>query len=68
MFLVGALIGREQGEEQIGKIPEQIRKVPQKSGKSQKGQKRTNRDGYFPVLKPPRLAALNARHDDKNQT
>ena len=60
------LIGLEREKGRIGKIPgvpEQIRKIPERSGKSQKGQKRTKKEGQVqigkpPRLKPPRLAAL----------
>ena len=55
-------------------IPEQIGKIPEKSGKSQKGQKRTKKEGQVqigkpPRLKPPRLAALECSHcAKKNKT
>ena len=64
LFLVGALlIGRERGKGLIGKIPKHPRanrEIPEKSGKSQKGQKRKDesRSGSPPRLKHPRLAAL----------
>ena len=34
-------------------IPEQIGKIPEKSGKSQKGQKRTKKEGQVQIGKPP---------------
>ena len=58
------LIGRERGKGQIGKIPgpspSKSGKIPEKSGKSKKGQKRKDksRSGNPPVCNPPRLAAL----------
>ena len=67
-FLVGALNRPRKrkgtNRENPRTIPEQIGKIPEKSGKSQKGQKRTKKEGRVqigkpPRLKPPRLAALN---------
>ena len=45
-------------------VPEQIGKIPEKSGKSQKGRKRTKKEGRVQIGKPrrlkrPRLAALD---------
>ena len=68
------LIGRERekgtNQENHRTIPEQIGKIPEKSGKSQKGQKRTKKEGQVqigkpPRLKPPRLAALEAKAHKK---
>ena len=65
LFLVGALNRlrkrKRTNRENPRTIPEQIGKIPEKSGKSQKGQKRTkkSRSGNPPRLKPPRLAALD---------
>ena len=39
-------------------VPEQIGKIPEKSGKSQKGQKRTKKEGEVQIGKPPRLKPL----------
>ena len=70
LFLVGALNRARKRKRTIREnprtIPEQIRKIPEKSGKSQKGQKRTKKEGQVqigkpPRLKPPRLAALEGR-------
>ena len=36
-------------------IPEQIGKIPEKSGKSRKGRKRTKKEGQVQIGKPPRL-------------
>ena len=67
LFLVGAVNRlrkrKRTNRENPRTIPEQIRKIPEKSGKSQKGQKRTKKEGRVqigkpPRLKPPRLAAL----------
>ena len=67
LFLVGALNRprkrKRTNRENPRTIPEQIGKIPEKSGKSQKGQKRTKKEGQVqigkpPRLKPPRLAAL----------
>ena len=63
------LIGRERGKgtnrENPRTIPEQIGKIPEKSGKSQKGQKRTKKEGQVqigktPPFETPRLAALGS--------
>ena len=70
LFLVGALNRprkrKRTNRENPRTIPEQIGKIPEKSGKSQKGQKRTKKEGQVqigkpPRLKPPRLAALDLR-------
>ena len=58
------LIGRERGKGPIGKIPK-------KSGKSQKGQKRTKKEGQVQIgkpsrLNPPRLAALEIKFSGEN--
>ena len=58
------LIGGERGKDKSGnprKVPGQIGKIPEKSGKSQKGQKRKDksRSGTPPRLEPPGLAALD---------
>ena len=67
LFLVGALNrprkSKRANRENPRTIPEQIRRIPEKSGKPQKGQKRTKKEGQVqigkpPRLKPPRLAAL----------
>ena len=67
LFLVGALNRprkrKRTNRENPRTIPEQIGKIPEKSGKSQKGQKGTKKEGRVqigkpPRLKPPRLAAL----------
>ena len=67
LFLVGALNRlrkrKRTNRENPWTIPEQIGKIPEKSGKSQKGQKRTKKEGQVqigkpPRLKPPRFAAL----------
>ena len=69
LFLVGALNRptkrKRTNRENPRTIPEQIGKIPEKSGKSQKGQKRTKKEGQVqigkpPRLKPPRLAALES--------
>ena len=68
LFLVGALNRprkrKRTNRENPRTIPEQIGKIPEKSGKSQKRQKRTKAEGQVqigkpPRLKPPRLAALD---------
>ena len=68
LFLVGALNRprkrKRTNRENPRTIPEQIGKIPEKSGKSQKGQKRTKKEeqvqiGKPPRLKHPRLAALD---------
>ena len=67
LFLVGALNRPRKrngtNRENPRTIPEQIGKIPEKSGKSQKGQKRTKKEGQVqigkhPRLKHPHLAAL----------
>ena len=71
LFLVGALNRprkrKRTNRENPRTIPEQIGKIPEKSGKSQKGQKRKKKEGHVqigkpPRLKPPRLAALEIWH------
>ena len=66
LFLVGALNRsrkrKRTNRENPWTIPEQIGKIQEKSGKPQKGQKRTKKEGQVqigkpPRLKPPRLAA-----------
>ena len=69
LFLIGALNrprkGKKTNRENPRRVPEQIGKIPAKSGKSQKGQKGTKKDqsrsGNPPRLNPPppRLAALD---------
>ena len=68
LFLVGALNRlrkrKRTNRENPWTIPAQIGKIPEKSGKSQKGQKRTKKEGQVqigkpPRLNPPRLAALD---------
>ena len=68
LFLVGALKRprkrKRTNRENPRTIPEQIGKIPEKSGKSKKdkkGQKRKDksRSRNPPLLKPPRLAALD---------
>ena len=68
LFLVGALNRprkrKRTNRENPRTIPEQIGKIPEKSGKSRKGQKRIKKEGQVqigkpPRLKPPRLAALD---------
>ena len=75
LFLVGALNRprkrKRTNRENPRTIPEQIGKIPEKSGKSQKGQKRTQREGQVqigkpPRLKHPRLAALDTRNKAQN--
>ena len=59
LFLVGALNRprkrKRTNRENPRTIPEQIGKIPEKSGKSQKGQKRTKKEGQVQIRKPPRL-------------
>ena len=56
LFLVGALNRPRKRKRTIGKIPgPSIGKIPEKSGKSQKGQKRTKKEGKVQIGKPPRL-------------
>ena len=57
LFLVGALNRprKRTNRENPRTIPEQIGKVPERSGKSQKGQKRTKKEGQVQIGKPPRL-------------
>ena len=74
LFLVGALNRsrkrKRNNRENPRTVPEQIGKIPEKSGKSQKGQKRTKKEGQVqigkpPRLKPPRLAALESLGGEK---
>ena len=67
LFLVGALNRlrkrKRTNRENPRTVPAQIGKIPEKSGKSEKGQKRTKKEGQVqignpPRFKPPRLAAL----------
>ena len=69
LFLVGAIHRprkrKRTNRENPRTIPEQIRKISKKSGKSQKGRKRRKKEGQVqigkpPRLKPPRLAALQS--------
>ena len=59
LFLIGAVNrlskGKRTNRENPRRVPEQIGKIPEKSGKSQKGQKRTtkSRSGNPPVCNPP---------------
>ena len=71
LFLVGSLNRPRKrkmtNRENPRTIPEQFGKIPEKSGKSQKGQKMTKKEGQVqigkpPRLKPPRLAALELSH------
>ena len=59
LFLVGALNKPRKrngtNRENPRTIPEQIGNIPEKSGKSQKGQKRTKKEGRVQIGKPPRL-------------
>ena len=59
LFLVGALNRprkrKRTNRENPRTIPAQIGKIPEKSGKSQKGQKRTKKEGQVQIGKPPRL-------------
>ena len=69
LFLVGALNRprkrKRTNRENPRTIPEQIGKIPEKSGKSQKGQKRKDKSrlGNPPRLKHPRLAALESSYN-----
>ena len=76
-FLVGALNRprkrKRTNRENPRSIPEQMGKIPEKSGKSQKGQKRTKKEGQVqigkpPRLKPPRLAALENYYPINSKT
>ena len=66
LFLVGAAnrlrTRKRTNRENPRRVPGQIGKITKKSGKSQKGQERTKKEGQVqigkPRLKPPRLAAL----------
>ena len=57
LFLVGALNRprkwKRANRENPRTIPEQIGKILEKSGKSQKGQKRTKKEGQVQIGKPP---------------
>ena len=59
LFLVGAhnkpRKRKRTNQENPRTIPEQIGKIPEKSGKSQKGRKRTKRKDKVQIGKPPRL-------------
>ena len=59
LFLVGALSRPTKRKRTIREnprtIPEQIGKISEKSGKSQKGQRRTKKEGQVQIGKPPRL-------------
>ena len=59
LFLVGALNRprkrKRTNRENPRRVPKQIGKIPEKSGKSQKGQKRTKKEGQVQIGKPPRL-------------
>ena len=63
LFLVGALNRprkrKRTNRENPRTIPAQIGKIPEKSGKSEKGQKRTKKEGQVQIGKPPCLAALD---------
>ena len=74
LFLVGALNRprkrKKTNRENPRTIPEQIGKIPEKTGKSQKGQKKTKKEGQVqigkpPRLNPPRLAALESKNGTK---
>ena len=74
LFLVGALNRprkrKRTNRESPWTVPEQIGKIPEKSRKSQKGQKRTKKEGQVqigtpPRLKHPRLAALDREVTDE---
>ena len=62
LFLVGALNRprkrKRRNRETPRRVPEQIGKIQEKSGKDKKGQKRTKKDKKVQIRKPPRLAAL----------
>ena len=59
LFLVGALNRprerKRTNRENPRTIPEQLGKIPEKSGKSQRGPKRTKKEGQVQIGKPPRL-------------
>ena len=59
LFLVGALNRPRKrkgtNRENPRTIPEQIGNIPEKSGKDNKGPKRTKREGRVQIGKPPRL-------------
>ena len=57
MLLRGRERRKRTNRENPGRVPEQ-RKIPEKSGKSRKGQKRTKKEGQVQIGKPPRLAAF----------
>ena len=76
LFLVGALNRPRKrngtNRENPRTIPEQIGKIPAKSGKSQKGPKKTKKEGRVqigkpPRLKHPRLAALDIKNLHDNE-
>ena len=57
LSLVGALDRprkrKRTNQDNLQTIPEQIGKIPEKSGKSQKGQKGTEKEGQVQIVKPP---------------
>ena len=59
LFLAGAVNRpkkrKRTNRENPRRVPEQIGKIPEKSGKSRKGQKRTKKEGRVQIRKPPRL-------------
>ena len=70
LFLVGAVNGPRKrkgtNRENPRTIPEQIGKIPEKSGKSHKGRKRTKKEGQVqigntPPVEPPPLPALDIK-------
>ena len=76
LFLVGNLNRprkrKRTNRENPRTIPKQIGKIPEKSGKSQEGQKRTKKEGRVqigkpPHLKHPRLAALDHCNNFESQ-
>ena len=59
LFLVGA-INRPRKRKRTNRqnprrVPRQIGKIPEKSGESQKGQKKDKKEGQVQIGKPPRL-------------
>ena len=59
LFLLGAVNRprkrKRTNRENPWRVHGQIGKIPEKSGKSQKGQKRTKKEGQVQIGKPPRL-------------
>ena len=59
LFLAGALDRprerKRTNRENPRRVPEQIGKIPENSGKSQKGRKGTKKEGRVQIGKPPRL-------------